>query len=306
MKRIFILCGFIVAVTAGVTTAEGQRTPEYSVYLGGGVSTLRYQPETGDKRFWNGGGLLGIGFNYLFTSRFGFVTGAEISSYSATVTAGNATCSYATSDPQGVPFVLNSVVSHFREKQQVVLLNVPIMFQYQHGKGLHKFYIAGGGKIGVFSVLSRYSNDGATLQTSGEFDSERQFSDEAMQELGFGDFTAPALSGNFPVQPCVTASVETGMRWRFNKNTRLYTGIYFDFGLTEIRRKKENAPMVRYHSDTRNYTINSAIATADKVTPLAAGIIVRFAFGPNQTRGRAVSSPDIFMKAPTRGSKKPK
>jgi hypothetical protein len=125
-----------------------------------------------------------------------------------------------------------------------------------------------------------------------------------MQELGLGTFSAPALSGNFPVLPCITASIETGMRWRFNKNTRLYTGIYIDWGLTDIRKEKENSPMVIYNDG--QYTIGSAIATADKVVPMAAGIMVRLAFGPNQTRGRAVSSPDIFVKPPTGISKKPK
>ncbi|MDR0713723.1 MAG: PorT family protein [Bacteroidales bacterium] len=297
MKKFFVSCGWIMAVTACITTAEGQHTPEYSVYLGGGVSTLQYRPVMGEKGFWGSGGLFGIGFNYLFTGRIGLGAGIEVSLYTSTATVNNRTFSYPAYDPEGTSFVLNGEIGGFKEKQQALLLNIPVMLQYQHGKGLNKFYVAAGGKIGVFPVFSRYSGRGATLHTSGNYDPPRELSPDDMQKSGFGDFDVSVPSGDFPVQPYVTASVETGMRWRFNKHVRLYTGIYADYGLTDIRKEKKNAPLVVYSN--AGYSVNSVVATAGKVAPLAAGVIVRLAFGPNQTRGRSVPSPNIFMKENT-------
>ncbi|MDR2847584.1 MAG: hypothetical protein LBV39_00615 [Bacteroidales bacterium] len=283
MKGVSTSFLLMVVLLFGFTNAKGQGTPEYMIYAGGGYSSLLYQPVVGNKTFLNGGGLVGVGFNYLVNTRIGIGFGVEASFYSAATKANNST-------PADVALNgLTYTVSDFKEKQQVMLLNVPVMLQYRHSVNLHKFYVAAGVKIGVYSLLSNYSHKGAGLQVF-------QPESETAQQL-----TVSGLSGDFQIRtPAIIPSLEVGMRWRFNKNHRLYTGIYIDYGVQDIRKEKNDAPFVTYNrTEPEISTINNVITTADKVNPLAVGIVFRFALGPNETRGRSVSSPDITVKSRT-------
>ncbi|MDR3094742.1 MAG: outer membrane beta-barrel protein [Bacteroidales bacterium] len=273
----FLLMAFLLS---GFTNARGQGTPEYLVYAGGGYSTLHYQPVAGNKSFLNGGGLVGVGFNYIINKSFAVGVGLEASFYSATTKASN-------SVPDGVVLSgLTCTVSYFKEQQQALFLDVPVMLQYRHSVNRHKFYVAAGVKIGVFPLLSKYSHKGAVLQI---FQPESETVQESIAVSSFSD--------DFQMQmPVVTPSLEVGMRWRFNKNRRLYTGLYVDYGLQDIRKEKSDAPFVAYNrANPQASSIQNVVLTADKVTPFAVGAVFRFAFGPNETRGRSVSSPGITV-----------
>ncbi|GHT24903.1 hypothetical protein FACS189430_10690 [Bacteroidia bacterium] len=282
MKGVSTSLLLMTVLLFGITSAKGQGTPEFLVYAGGGYSTLHYQPVVGNKSFLNGGGLVGVGFNYLINKSFAVGFGLEASFYTAATKANNDV-------PDGV--VLSGLIctaSGFKEKQQALFLDVPVMLQYRHSVKRHKFYVAAGVKTGVLPLLNKYSHKGATLQI---FQPDSETAQESIAVSGF--------SNDFEMQmPIVTPSLEAGMRWRFNKNHRLYTGIYVDYGLQDIRKEKTDAPFVAYNrTNAQASTINNVITTADKVTPLAVGVVFRFAFGPNETRGRSVSSPDITVKS---------
>jgi outer membrane protein OmpA-like peptidoglycan-associated protein len=99
------------------------------------------------------------------------------------------------------------------------------------------------------------------------------------------------------------ASVETGVKWKLNEVLSLYTGVYADYGLNDMR-KSGNEPLVAYNNaDPRDFKVNGVLYSqyaqngtpqsfTDKVTPLAAGVKLGLAFGTGKKAKRTLRIKD--------------
>jgi len=97
---------------------------EFSVYGGGGKSTLLYDfPDKNGKGF---GGLGGLGYTFFFNEYFGLGLGAELAVYNTE----------------------EKPDADYKQERFFMPLQVPLMLQFQAGDW-HKFFFALGGKWGV-------------------------------------------------------------------------------------------------------------------------------------------------------------
>lgn len=261
---------------------------EFSLHLGGGLSTLSYNPTKGeqssglDKQF-------GVGYAFFVSPRFGFATGLELAFYSAeyelkkplTITY-MAKDLYDPSKPED--FMFTSVLSSYTEEQSVAALQIPLMLQFQTDMG---FYAMAGIKYSI--PISGIANGKGDLKNSGYYE-EENFEYTTQNDRGFGTFKDKKIETHENFENSLFASAEIGMKWRFEDGISLYTGAYFDYGFSNILKKKkieDLTRMVEYNSaNPPNFEMNGIFdsrleqnqapqAFVTKVMPLAIGIKVK-------------------------------
>ena len=274
------------------TVLSAQSNHEFSVYLGGGLSTLNYSVTTGEQKM-GFGGHIGLGYTFFFSPNWGLGTGVEFALYNSKFNLNNLTTNYTLTDPTAAPgqgqFDFISKLGNYEEKQSAGLLQIPLMLQFQTD-GNHKFYAAAGGKIGL-PISASYKVDNATLENSG-FYSYESYTYTTQIFRGFGS-NQRSYKDDLSFKTAFFASVEAGMKWRLSDNLSLYTGAYFDYGFNNIRKDGQAKQFVEYSTtdDPRDFKVHSVTyaqytesgkaprAFTDKVSPLAAGIKLRLAFG---------------------------
>jgi len=293
MKKIFILNLLLLC------SIHAQDLHEFSLHIGGGLSTLRYNPTLGeqsnnfDKQF-------GFGYSFFLTPWFGFTTGMEFAFYSAEFKLKNYEMIYPARDlEENVFFIFHSNLLNYTEKQSVIMLQIPFMLQFQTDGG---YYVLAGAKA-VIPVSDGSINSKGDLENSGYYEEENceyyisdckgqpQVEENKWSSTrGFGLFKGKKTESLEKFKKAWFVSMEMGKKWRFEDGLSLYTGVYFDYGLNSIlkRRSVENlSQMVEYNSkNPPNFTMNGIFNSqwdqnkfVNKVMPMAIGIKVRLSLG---------------------------
>jgi len=259
---------------------------EFSVSLGGGLSSLNYKPsDKGQKAGF--GGQFGLGYRYFITPELSLGTGVEFALFNAKYNSKSMKTSYMAIDHEfRDEFEFRSVVNGFEEKQNTMLLQIPVMAQYQFGY----IYAGGGFKVGI-PLSKKFSNKASTLKNTG-FYNEEIYEYTTQEFRGFGTFNDISSKGELDLKTAFFLSLEGGAKLPLNDNFLLYVGAYFDFGLNSISKKRQNTPLIEYNSaNPTGFVMNSIVisqysqvdspsqAFIDK--PLALGIKLRLAFGAN-------------------------
>ena len=312
MKRQFIkniiIAMFPLLLSGGIFA---QHDHEFSVYGGGGLSALKYKVTYGDQKL-GFGGHFGLGYHFFFSPNWGIGTGAELGFYNSKVSMNNLDVRYGTTDIQGVPFDFISKVNTFKEKQHAMMLQIPLMLQFQTNKpdSKRQFFAAAGGKAGI-PLNGKYRTT-ADLSNAGYYPYENALYD-TQTFMGFGDFAGRKANGSLDFKTAFFLSAEAGMKWKLNDKWSLYTGVYVDYGLNNIVETKNFSPLptiVEYNrANPTEFAMNSIIKsqyisnissqgtgtpqTIDKITPIAAGIKLRLTFGKNCKQKEAQPEPKI-------------
>jgi len=312
-KIIILIVGLLTGVYA--TGQEKQETAkeekqestsqvkhEFSVYGGGGLSTLLYNPAVGKQS--NGfGGLAGLGYTLFFNDYFGIGTGAEIALYNAKFKSASFYSENMTVDISGDPFLYKSQIEGFKERHTAFSVNIPLMLNFQTG-GYHRFYGALGAKIGI-PLTADYKSSVGKITTSGYYEFENhEYAGDDFEFMGFGTFSDEVGGkGDLKLKLAYLASAELGMKWNLSKNTALYTGLYADYGLNDIA-KRESGIAVYNAGNPQDIGFNSVLSSqykkpngktenfTDKVSPLAVGIKVKLAFGKGINQEKKVKDDD--------------
>ena len=296
-KLITLIVTLVVAMNSLHISA--QAIHEFSVYGSSGLSTLRYQLSMGD-RSGGFGGDFGAGYTYLILreravetgtvshQQWGIHTGIGLGFYNAKAKLNNQTAiTKGLNDGELFfsNFDLYSTISGYKETQKAILLNIPVMAQYQ----LDQYYFMGGFKFGI-PLSGKYKSKGATLTNKAYYPELGSWA--TTQEFrGYGTFTGMNSNGKIDLGVSTMFSLESGMMWRIDDNFSLYTGAYFDYGLNNVVKGKKNQ-FVNYNTyNPTDFTTNSvlsssysddskptAIAFTDKVNTMAVGIKVRLTF----------------------------
>ena len=286
-----ISVAFALFLLWGAVGLFAQHTHEFSVSGGGGLSNFSYKA-SGVEQKSGAGGNFDFGYHYFFTPKWGLGTGAELAFYNANVNIDNFDLAYMAVDMEGASFEFRSTVNAYEEKQSALLLQIPLMLQFQTG-GAQKFYIAAGGKVGL--PLNGKYNTTASLRNSGYYARENSLYD-TQEFMGFGSFPDKKTDGDLEFRTAFLVSVESGVKWRLNDTVSLYAGAYLDYGLNNILAERTVASLpalVEYNTaDPTAFAINSVIKSrdnlggagatqtfVDKMTPRAAGVRIRLAFG---------------------------
>jgi len=276
---------------------------EFTIYGMTGYSGLQYDLNPEAIASQNGGtysagndltGGIGIGYTYSFSQKWGLVTGAEYASFATTTKVDNISGRYQVGYSYGgrsEEMYFLSEVSRYKETQTARYIHIPLLVQYiiQNEEEKYKWYMTAGVKLG-FSLSGRYESQADKLTTSGYLPETAQtFTD--MPEHGFLTVFTPAWKGTQTQGFNVALSAEAGLRvslsdkWR---HWRLYTGIYIDYGLTNISPPKTKTALVGYQAETPEIFSYNSIITAkqpnsglvyvDKINLIAIGVKLKLGF----------------------------
>jgi cell division septation protein DedD len=293
MKKIALICALLISIS------HAQDAHEFSLHLGGGLSTLLYEPSKGS----HSNGLdaqFGFGYALFFSPRVGLATGLELAFYSAEYTLKNHAVEYDVKDiDMNMNFTFASMVSNYIEDQSAAMLQIPLMLQLQTG-GKQKQYIMMGVKAAI--PLSGTRNSKADLANSGYYpDLGATFSTNPdgtnnpnLVDRGFGKFPGKKVESSYDFETSIAASMEIGTKWRLQDGLAIYAGVYLDYGLGNILEKRttgELSEIIEYNEkDPVNYIVNGALDSknkipsgyepfAAKVRPLAIGAKIKLALG---------------------------
>jgi len=267
---------------------------EFSAYIGGGLSTLMYDMKGSDKS--NGfGGLFGLGYTYFFTPNWGVGSGLEIAFYNAESEFKEyKQPPYTFVDFEGNEMEFRSTLNGYKEEQSVMLLQIPLMLQYQRDYSCNKFpklyalYAAAGTKIG-FPLTGNNKITADSVKNSGY----RRYEDyeyKTQKFMGFGTFADQKDEKELSLQTAVLLSAEAGAKWKLKENLRLYTGAYIDYGLNSVtKRKPHPGRAIEYNSQERTFAIENLV---DEAVPLAIGLKVKLSFSAGP-----VAEPEALDKA---------
>ena len=287
MRKLIIITVILFAAISSVQVMAQKATiQEISAYAGGGLSALRYKLSLGDR---SGGGGVDFGFGYtyawprervtgsetVFSERIGVYTGIGFGFYNASAkVAGVHEPSALEKDSDGDEFYLITTLSGYKEKQNSVFLNIPVMADYQ----VEPFYFRAGFKFGI-PLNGKYRAKDATLKNVSEYPKyESKISD--IEWLSCGEFKK-TTNGKVDLGVAVMLALEAGYKYRIRSNIVLYGGAYLDIGMNNVA-KKSGSPLVNYaKANPSEFTTNSVMSSfADKTKIMAVGVKVHVAWMP--------------------------
>ncbi len=247
-----------------------QNRHEISIWGGGGFSTFNYCHDLTKGNFTPGFGFIaGLGYNYFFNYNWSLGIGAEFSALNYATKVNLPLMEDYYTQPMndgkgGLWEVKTEGLGDVSEKYSpTYYINVPLMAKYQvdmNKKG-HKFYTAFGAKLGIPIPDAKYNTSGTVRTTgqavtaNGEAYSYDWFSEGAH---GFGESDAKT-EGKLDLNLNVMASVEAGFKWNLGKLCALYTGLYLDYGLNDIRKDKKHSPYYEYNMTEESFSANSVM-----------------------------------------------
>ena len=209
MRKLNIILIIMLLMLSSTAYSQEYFKHEVSVGLGGGLSTLSYKTSFGDQK--NGfGGLFTVGYHYFFTPEWAIGTGVDVALYNSKFDLKSVANRHSVDarDYQGATFVFSSEASDFNEKQQAVMLQIPIMAQYQFGE---MYYVAGGGKIGL-PLSKKYTGKG-TFDNYGYFSAENYtYHSPDDRQMGFDRFIGKESDGDLDLKASFLLALEAGVK----------------------------------------------------------------------------------------------
>ena len=292
MKKLIITVALFVFMSGMYLSAQAEH--EFSVYAGGGLSSLSYKLSSGNASK-GGGGDFGVGYTYfldreravetgtVFHEFWGVYTGLGISVYNAKAKLNNVeTVTANLRDSENDLFDLHTTLSGYKETQSAIFLTIPVMAHFQ----MAPFYVMGGIKAGI-PLSGKYKSKNATLINEGWYPEKQNWA-KTQTFAGYGSFRGKDFDGKLDLGLSMMLAFEAGMSWSINSAYLLYGGAYFDYGLNNIA-KGDNKKFINYvATDAENFTTNSVLSSyvddsnstafTSKVNTMAVGIKVRVAF----------------------------
>ena len=236
---------------------------EFTINGFGGLSTLLYKVDVGTSTIYKmesvdvkkglgfaGGG--GLGYHYFFNDNWGLVTGLEAALYRASVSADMMESGkyyeirYGTGEFQEIDeFLINYELGKFKERQNMLALQLPIMAQFLQPidpQKKHHFFVAFGGRLG-YSVMGNYKQSAEKVERCvlyRLYGMDNVFDQLEKTQLEGYEVKKPLKFGGFNVM----ASIEVGFRWKLAEWLSLYTGIYADYGFLNLIPKMVNEKLI--------------------------------------------------------------
>jgi len=227
MKKQFIIGLLLLFCTA----TYSQETGHY-IYLnaGSGFHNLSYDLKNGNEK----GGLgysFNAGYSYFLNERWGVRTGVGLQTFNPL-----ATLSYNTVTPlvdaDGENYDFRTNYSNWKEKQQLLFLDIPLGLQYRHGYTEKLSFLASAGVKFSFPLRTSYKTEGDNIVTSGYY-SQWNVELKDLPRHGFTTIT-DIPKGDVSLKPSYGGFVELGTLYRLSNRLDLYVGGYLDYGLNNV------------------------------------------------------------------------
>lgn len=254
---------------------------ELNLKISGGPSGILYDSVIGNGTLQFGAGI-GLGYSYYFNSHWGISTGIDVmyNQNSFELNDANTITSYQVDD-QTSAFEYRVTPSKYKEDQHFISASIPLLLQYRTTVASKtQLYFGVGGKI-LFPGKQTVKASAAALQLNGYYPDLNLLVDD-LPSHGFGkvlnwqDKTTLSLESSFLL------SAETGLTFKIKEKTQLYTGVYIDYGLSDLVKETPDLNIVVYNPNGLNNIQSNGTIGNKKIVQesryLSAGVQLKLGF----------------------------
>lgn len=271
---VFVLFSLIPSAVWGQQPAG-----EFSAFIGGGLSHLKYSPGASSP---TAGASAGLGYRYYLSSQWSIGSGAELQLYNSRINLNQLSGSSQARDAEGSAFEFRYNAANYRESQTAFYVAVPLNVQFESAASKTAWYINMGGKVAC-PVRARYQAELPELATTGYYP-EWNVELAAPAFMGFGQWqNAGSGKKELKTKTALLLTAETGIK---RLGSRLaYIGVYADYGLNNILKAGERSAVIGYQTDTPAQFSYRSVTTslngdgnpwAEKLNLFSLGIKLRF------------------------------
>lgn len=285
IKKITILLAMALLISSAIRSQDNKHEVFFSAT--GGISSLKYKINEGDNKLAFGSSV-GVGYNYFLSENWALNTGLELSFMNSKGLMDNISDEYNAIDANNDEFRFAYSIHSVEEKQNATFLNIPLMVQFQQSvsKG---FYAAVGGKIGI-PVSGKYTTTLSDLSTTAYYADIDLLIDKDNEVNGIGHFAGAEKKADLDMKLSFMLSAEVGNKWRLTDKLALYSGVYCDYGLNDVRKNKEKGSLLGYNKQhPSDFEVNSITASkylkaegtkalTEKMYPISIGVKLKLAF----------------------------
>jgi OmpA-OmpF porin, OOP family len=242
-----------------------------------------------------------IGLQVPLGKHFQILSGLELFQYQSKATlADNQVYTHNEVDDMGSSFEYRVITSGYTETQSVTALRIPLILQLTTGS-LEKtqWYFNAGGKFMLPGRINVKAN-AVKLTTTGYYP-DVNAEVHSLPQHGFGDVNNWQSNGTYSVKSGWLLSGGTGFSFKLTPSgkTRLYAGLYADFGLSNLKVGKESLSIITYNSqNVVNVQANGTMGM-NEVTNLKLmnfGVQLKLGFGHKQKGKKISSTPKLTSK----------
>ncbi len=257
------------------------KAQEINFKINGGPSGILYDSTIGDGKLKFGGGI-GVGYTYFFSDHWGISTGVDVTYNQNSFKLNNGTTiSTYEVDDQTSAFEYQVTPTNYKEEQHFIGVAIPLMMQYRTSIASQtQLYFGFGGKI-MFPGKQTVKASASELQLSGYYPDLNLLIDD-LPSHGFGKVTNWQDKTTVSLDPAFMLSFETGLTFKLKEKTKLYTGLYVDYGLTDLAKETPSTNIVAYDPNgLDNIQANGTIGNSKIVQEsryLSAGIQLKLGF----------------------------
>lgn len=269
----------ILILLVGAMTSV--RAQEIILKANGGLSGVDYTSTKGSGNVKVGGGI-GIGYTYYFSERMGIGTGIDVNVYRSDFKLNNLTISSFEVDDQASAFEYRVTPLNYQEEQRFYGASIPLMLQYRSKTAATTgIYFGVGGKV-IFPMKQKVNVTAESMQLSG-FYPDLNLTIDDLPNHGFGSLSDYDAEASNDLKTSFALSAEAGIYFKLKPNLNLYTGVYADYGITDIQKTNTADRNIVTYSPTGLAEIESngvmgSGNTIDKSRLFAAGIQLKLGF----------------------------
>jgi len=276
------IIGIAVCFAAIIARANAQ---EFGIELNGGWQGMRYSLKGGQAKLLPAGSL-GLNYTFRLSDHLGLLTGVTGGVYRTQATLQDGKVfTYGAVDDVGSAFQYRLKFTGYKETQRFIAASIPLLLQYHTGGAGMQFYINGGAKLFIpFNTNAQISAKHADI-TGYYPDFNVELSD--LPQHGFGALDNWETTSTLKIKPAGALSAGAGMIFRLSSGLSLYTGLFVDYGLTNLKDDKDTLPLITYAPKGAKETqANSILNTqyAGRATLLSYGLQIRLSFGHGRVR----------------------
>jgi len=234
----------IAAIACLTVIGADARAQEFNFWLNGGWQGLTCSIKNGRTNLL-AGGAFGLGWTIPLSHRWSIISGVTGGSYGDRVTMNDGVYNYNQVDITGSAFQYSIGTTGYKETQHFFSFGgIPIMLQYHTTGSRSQWYFNGGGKL-LLPFNAHVQSSSGQLQLSGYYP-DFNVNVSNLAQYGFGTVDNWRGSTTYGLKTALSWNMETGICLMLSHRTKLYTGVYFEYGLDNIKNGNGPAPLVPY------------------------------------------------------------
>jgi len=283
--------GVALFCAASLTQAWAQGL---TIEVNGGLQGTQYALRNGQNKPLPAGSL-GLLYTFELGRSWGLITGITGGVYrtQATLPYGTTFTNYQIDD-EGSAFQYSMKTEGYKETQQFLAAGVPLLLQYHTAGAGTQWYCIGGAKV-VFPSSDNVTISAQQLNLSGYYP-DYNVTLSNLPQHGFGTIANWKASTTAVLKPAAALVAATGLSFNLSHSSRLYTGLYAEYGLTNLKSGSDSLPLVTY-SPTGITAIKASgvlnMQNAGQMKGVAFGLQLRISFGGARTKPSARTAREL-------------